>query len=110
MDNKLIVYFVGLVLFWSVIIVSTNVFTTFIDPVYYDIDGEGYFAEEERSWIEGVFTFADKIPVINKITPLLKIMAFSYKPDDVPYEFGVILWILSLLSLLVTYGLIRWGT
>lgn len=75
-----------------------------------DYTNKDSLSESEQSviedFIDGLFEFTDKIPVINLITPFFKIATFGYC-KNIPLFVSSFLWIIQLMFFWILAKLIR---
>lgn len=114
MDETTTKVFMGLVVFWFMMIFLTNMFEGYITP----LPSDNKFEDIEVLDIGGTigwladkfFDVLDNVPFIKRLTPLLRIMSFRYDNDYIPYFVVIVLDILATYSIYITYALIRWET
>lgn len=104
--------FTFLIIFWTILIIISNLVDEELTK-----NGEYYLSgevkQESQSFINkvlgGIFDTLDKIPVINFLTPILKIMSFQYNQDLVPWWLSWVLNIFTIFTVYIVYSLTRKG-
>lgn len=84
--------FVTMTVFIALLIISTNMFgETLVKNTYTEIQ-----PTKEKGLLEGIFDTLDDVPIVNLVTPLLKIMSFQFT-DVIPS------WLVILLDLMLLF-------